>query len=137
MLSVLLLHPGLVATAVSCGRCWLAVLHRCSPPLCIELHCLCAFESACSRPGGDSRDVWQVLAVLYRCLLPLFSHLLNYFNCAVKCACCRPGGDSRELWQALAVLYKGQGRPDLSLAVYLQLQLPSVFDFIKVGNMLS
>jgi hypothetical protein len=48
-------------------------------------------------------------------------------------AACRPGGDSRELWQALAVLYKGQGRPDLSLAVYLQLQLPSVFDFIQVG----
>jgi hypothetical protein len=65
------------------------------PPLCIQLHCLCA----------------------------------------LKFACCRPGGDSRELWQALAVLYKGQGRPDLSLAVYLQLQLPSVFDFIKVSHM--
>lgn len=54
-----------------------------------------------------------------------------------NCVCytwrdCRPGGDSRELWQALAVLYKSQGRPDLSLAVYLQLQLPSVFDFIQV-----
>ena len=44
----------------------------------------------------------------------------------------RPGGESRELWQALAPLYKGQGRPDLSLAIYLQLQLPSVFDFIQV-----
>jgi hypothetical protein len=36
------------------------------------------------------------------------------------------------LWQVLALLYKGQGRPDLSLAIYLQLQLPSVFDFIQV-----
>lgn len=27
-----------------------------------------------------------------------------------------------------------QGRPDLSLAIYLQLQLPSVFDFIKVAG---
>lgn len=35
----------------------------------------------------------------------------------------------------LALLYKGQGRPDLSLAIYLQLQLPSVFDFIQVGIM--
>lgn len=43
-----------------------------------------------------------------------------------------PGGESRELWQVLALLYKGQGRPDLSLAIYLQLQLPSVFDFIQV-----
>ncbi|WIA39313.1 hypothetical protein OEZ86_005428 [Tetradesmus obliquus] len=49
----------------------------------------------------------------------------------------RPGGDSRELWQALAVLYRGQGRPDLSLAVYLQLQLPSVFDFIQEHSLLS
>lgn len=50
----------------------------------------------------------------------------------LPCLACRSGGDSRALWQALAVLYKGQGRPDLSLAVYLQLQLPSVFDFIRV-----
>jgi hypothetical protein len=33
----------------------------------------------------------------------------------------------------MAVLYKSQGRPDLSLAVYLRLQLPSVFDFIQVS----
>ena len=38
------------------------------------------------------------------------------------------------MWQVLALLYKGQGRPDLSLAIYLQLQLPSVFDFIQVGR---
>eukprot|EP00775_Hariotina_reticulata_P006761 gene6761-6978_t len=49
----------------------------------------------------------------------------------------RSGGDSRELWQALAVLYKSQGRPDLSLAVYLQLQLPSVFDFIQEHGLLA
>lgn len=30
------------------------------------------------------------------------------------------------------MLYKSQGRPDLSLAVYLQLQSPYVFDFIQV-----
>jgi hypothetical protein len=34
----------------------------------------------------------------------------------------------------LALLYKGQGRPDLSLAIYLQLQLPTVFDFIQVRS---
>lgn len=45
----------------------------------------------------------------------------------------RPGGDTRELWQALALLYKAQGRTDLSLAIFLQLQLPGVFDFIKVS----
>jgi hypothetical protein len=44
----------------------------------------------------------------------------------------RQHGQSRELWQALALLYKGQGRPDLSLAIYLKLELPSVFDFIQV-----
>jgi hypothetical protein len=42
-----------------------------------------------------------------------------------------PGGETRELWQALALLYKGEGRPDLSLAIYLQLQLPLVFEFIQ------
>lgn len=46
----------------------------------------------------------------------------------------RPGGETRELWCALAHLYRGQGRPDLSLAIYLQLQLPSVFEFIQVGT---
>jgi hypothetical protein len=40
------------------------------------------------------------------------------------------------LWQVLALLYKGQGRPDLSLAIYLQLQLPSVFDFIQEHGLL-
>ncbi len=45
----------------------------------------------------------------------------------------RPGGETSALWQALAYLYKAQGRPDLSLAIYLQLQLPSVFEFIQVG----
>lgn len=42
-----------------------------------------------------------------------------------------PGGETRDLWQALALLYKGEGRPDLSLAIYLQLQLPLVFEFIQ------
>ena len=51
--------------------------------------------------------------------------------------CCHsPGCQSRELWQVLALLYKGQGRPDLSLAIYLQLQLPSVFDFIQEHGLL-
>lgn len=45
----------------------------------------------------------------------------------------RVGGETRELWRALAHLYKMQGRPDLSLAIYLQLQLPSVFEFILVS----
>ncbi|GBF95415.1 hypothetical protein Rsub_08377 [Raphidocelis subcapitata] len=49
----------------------------------------------------------------------------------------RPGGETRELWQALAHLYRTQGRPDLSLAILLQLQLPSVFDFILEHGLLS
>jgi hypothetical protein len=40
-------------------------------------------------------------------------------------------GGTRSLWQTLALLYKAQGRPDLSLAIYLQLRLPSVFDFLQ------
>jgi hypothetical protein len=47
----------------------------------------------------------------------------------------RPGGETRELWQALAHLYRTQGRPDLSLAILLQLQLPTVFDFIQVQTL--
>jgi hypothetical protein len=31
-------------------------------------------------------------------------------------------------------LYKTQGRPDLSLAILLNLQLPSVFDFLQVRH---
>jgi len=65
--------------------------------------------------------------------------LLCYIKCDHVCdmcyvVSCRPGCESRELWQVLALLYKGQGRPDLSLAIYLQLQLPSVFDFIQVSG---
>jgi hypothetical protein len=57
--------------------------------------------------------------------------------CALLLHVFSPGGESRELWQVLALLYKGQGRPDLSLAIYLQLQLPSVFDFIQVRTSFS
>ncbi|KIY92214.1 Vacuolar protein sorting-associated like protein 41 [Monoraphidium neglectum] len=49
----------------------------------------------------------------------------------------RAGGETRELWQALAHLYKTQGRPDLSLAILLNLQLPSVFDFLQEHGLLS
>jgi hypothetical protein len=55
--------------------------------------------------------------------------------CSLPLRVFSPGGESRELWQVLALLYKGQGRPDLSLAIYLQLQLPSVFDFIQVRTL--
>jgi hypothetical protein len=115
---------GLVATAVSCGRRW----QCCTGCTYVELFIITSpHVDPVLLPHCGSRGLWQAHD----------AYCAPFEHCYVVCASavCRPGGDSRELWQALAVLYKGQGRPDLSLAVYLQLQLPSVFDFIKVGDM--
>eukprot|EP00798_Chlamydomonas_sp_ICE-L_P008222 gene8222-1488_t len=43
----------------------------------------------------------------------------------------RDGGDTEALWNLLAHLYTQQGRPDLSLSIYLQLLSPLVFEFIE------
>jgi hypothetical protein len=87
-------------------------MQRCVCAVLLKLHKPCACACACA----------QSTRLLSCALTP----------CAHDHVDRRPGGESRELWQALALLYKGQGRPDLSLAIYLQLQLPSVFDFIQV-----
>ena len=47
----------------------------------------------------------------------------------------RPGGDNPVLWRLLAALYERQGRPDLSLAIHLQLRSPHTFAFIRAHDL--
>uniref|UniRef100_A0A7R9YQY0 Vps41 beta-propeller domain-containing protein n=1 Tax=Chlamydomonas euryale TaxID=1486919 RepID=A0A7R9YQY0_9CHLO len=50
---------------------------------------------------------------------------------AVAARMARPGGDDEHMWRLLSLLYVRQGRPELCLAVLLQLRAPDVFDFVE------